>query len=38
MMTLSDVPTLERLAAMVRELEADLERLAERLNRLEHSR
>jgi hypothetical protein len=36
-MTPTDTPSLEHPASMLRELEANLERLAERLNRLEHA-
>jgi hypothetical protein len=36
-MTPTDTPSLEHHAAMLHELEANLERLAERLHRLEHA-
>jgi ubiquinone biosynthesis protein UbiJ len=37
MPTQTDTPSLEHLAAMLHELEANIERLAERLNRLERA-
>jgi hypothetical protein len=36
-MTPTNTPSLEHLVAMLHELEANLECLAERLNRLEHA-